>query len=106
MESAIRIQIEPNRIINPNWQEATSWLFSSVAKDLKLGRPRSNPVSGQSRIRTREGRIASPTVLTTQPHCLLFATLQNKIVSHECFSVKQEAELCSFTYNSHLDNSN
>ena len=44
--------------------------------------------------------------LTTQPHCLVFATLQSKMVSNECFSVKHEAELCSFTYNSHLENSN
>ena len=27
------IQIEHNRIKNPNWQEVTSWLFTSVAKD-------------------------------------------------------------------------
>ena len=35
--------------------------------------------------------------LTTQPHCLLFATLQNKIMSNECFSVKHEAALYPFS---------
>ena len=28
------IQVEHKRIKNPNWQEATSWLFNSVAKKL------------------------------------------------------------------------
>ena len=29
-------------IKNPNWQEATSWIFTSVAEDLNSGRPRTN----------------------------------------------------------------
>ena len=36
------------RIINPNWQEATTWLFTSVAENLNSGQPRTNPASGQS----------------------------------------------------------
>ena len=36
-----------NRIKNPNWQEATSWLFTSVTEDFNSGRPRTNPASGQ-----------------------------------------------------------
>ena len=35
-----KIQIQHNRIKNPNWQEAISWLFISVAEDLNTGRPR------------------------------------------------------------------
>ena len=33
------IQIQHNRIKSLNWQEATSWLFTSVAEDLNSGRP-------------------------------------------------------------------
>ena len=47
-------EIEHNRIKNPNWQEATSWLFTSVAEDLNSGRPRTNPANGQSGTRTRD----------------------------------------------------
>ena len=54
-------QIQHNRIRNPNWQETTSWLFTSEAEDLNLGRPSTNPASGQSGTRTRDRRIASPT---------------------------------------------
>ena len=53
------IQIEHNRIKNPNWQEATSRLFTSVAKDFNSGQLRTNPGSGQSRTWTRNCRIAS-----------------------------------------------
>ena len=52
--------IEHNRINNPNWQEAASWLFTSKAYNLNSGQPRTHPVSGQSRTRTRDHRIASP----------------------------------------------
>ena len=41
-------QLEHNRIENPNWQEATSWIITSVAKELMLGRPKTNSAS-QSR---------------------------------------------------------
>ena len=40
--------VEHNRIKNPNWQEAASWLFTSVDEDLNLEGPRTNPASGQS----------------------------------------------------------
>ena len=55
------IQIQHNRIKDPNRQEATSWLFTRVAEDLNLGRPSTNPATGQSGTRTRDRRIASPT---------------------------------------------
>ena len=42
-----------NRIKNPNWQEAASWLFTSAAKDFNSGQPRTNPVSARSGTRTR-----------------------------------------------------
>ena len=61
MHLAYPIQIQHNKIKNPNWQEATGWLFTSVAEDLNSGRPRTNPASGQSGTRTRDRRIASPT---------------------------------------------
>ena len=60
-----------NRIKNPNWQEATSWLFTNMAEDLNTGQPRTNPSSRQSGIQTQGCLIASPTRLTTQPRCLL-----------------------------------
>ena len=33
------IQIKHNIVKNPNWPEQTSWLFTSVAKDLNSGVP-------------------------------------------------------------------
>ena len=56
-----KIQIQGNRIKNPNWQESTSWQFTSKAEDLNLGQPRTNPASGQSGTQTQEYLIASPT---------------------------------------------
>ena len=35
-EKQINIQIEHNKINNPNWQEATSWPSTSVAEHLNL----------------------------------------------------------------------
>ena len=55
------IQIQHNRIKNPNWQEAPSWLFTSVAEAFNTGQPITNPASGQSVTRTRDRGIASPT---------------------------------------------
>ena len=56
------MQIEHIRIKNPNWLGGcTSWLFTSVAEDLNLEQLRTNPASGQSRNRTRDCRIVSPT---------------------------------------------
>ena len=48
-------------IKNPNWQEATIWLFTSVAEDLNSGRSRTNPANGRSRARIRDRRMARPT---------------------------------------------
>ena len=42
------IKIQHNRIKKPIWQDATSWLFTSVAKDLNWGQPRPDPASVQS----------------------------------------------------------
>ena len=55
------MQIEHHRlrIKNPNWREATSGLFTSVAEDLNLGQLKTNPVSGESRTRTRDRQIMS-----------------------------------------------
>ena len=49
---------------NPNWKEAISWLFTSVAKDLNLGQLRTNSASDQSGTRTRDQWIA---ILTHRP---------------------------------------
>ena len=54
------IQIQHNRIKNPNWQEETSRLFTSMAEDFNSGRHRTNRVSGQSRTRNWDHHIASP----------------------------------------------
>ena len=48
-------------IPNSNWQEATSWLFTSVAEDLNSKQPRTNPASVQSSTRTLDRQILSPT---------------------------------------------
>ena len=53
------IQINHNRIKNPNWQEATSWLLS-MAEDFNLGRQRTNAASRQSGTQTWGCRIMSP----------------------------------------------
>jgi len=37
LKQILVIQIEHNIDKNPDWPEATSWLFTSVAKDLNLG---------------------------------------------------------------------
>ena len=58
------LQMQHNRIKNPNWQVATSWLFTRVAKDLNLGQPRTNSASGRSKTRTRDHQITS---LTCRP---------------------------------------
>ena len=42
-----RIQIQHNRIKNPNWQEATSWLLPSVAKDVNSRMTENNWKSSQ-----------------------------------------------------------
>ena len=55
-----KIQIQGNRIKNPNWLEATSWQFTSMAEDLNLGLPRTNPASDQSGTQTQEHLIANP----------------------------------------------
>ena len=66
------IQVQHTRVKNPNWREATTWLFTtSMAKDLNSGQPRTNRVSGQSITRTWDHWIASSDALTTWPCCLL-----------------------------------
>ena len=42
------IQIQHNRIKKPNWQKATSQLFTSVAEDLNSGQPSTNPASARA----------------------------------------------------------
>ena len=42
-----RIQIQHNRIKNPNWQEATSWLLPSVAEDVNSRMTENNWKSSQ-----------------------------------------------------------
>ena len=61
------IQIQHNRIKNPNWQRATTWLFTSIAKNLNSGEPRTNPASG-----SHPGPPdCESDMLTTRPCCLL-----------------------------------
>ena len=55
------MQIGHNSIKIGNWQETTSWLFTSVAEDLNSGGPRTNPASGQSRTQTQDCRVKSLT---------------------------------------------
>ena len=42
-----RIQIQHNRIKNPNWREATSWLLPSVAEDVNSRTTENNWKSSQ-----------------------------------------------------------
>ena len=58
-----------NRIRNPNWQGATSWL-TRVAEDLNSRQPKTNPASGQSGTRNHGPPYCESNVLTTQPCCL------------------------------------
>ena len=60
------VQIGHNVFKNPNWQEA-KWVGylqftvdKSVAEDLKLGLPWTNPASGQSGTWTQGFQITSP----------------------------------------------
>ena len=39
-----------NYVKNPNWQEATSWLFTSAAEKLNSGLPRTTSASDQNEI--------------------------------------------------------
>ena len=57
-----RIQIQHNRIKNPNWQEATSWLYQAWPRMWTRERLRTtgNPASSHSGTQTRERCIASP----------------------------------------------
>ena len=58
-ETIMQIEHHRLRIKDPNWLEATSGLFTSVAEDLNLGQPKTNPASGESRTRTRDRQIMS-----------------------------------------------
>ena len=49
-----QIQIQHNRISNPNRQEATSQLFTSVTEGLNSGQRRTNPASGWTRTHDHE----------------------------------------------------
>ena len=57
------IQIQHNGIKNPNWREAATWLFTCtrVGEDLNSRQPRATSAIRQSRTRTWDRRIASPT---------------------------------------------
>ena len=66
--------MENNKVKNPNWQEATSWLFTSVAKDLNSEQLRTNSASSEGgtwnsgpldRVNYKSG-----TALTTRPRHL------------------------------------
>ena len=63
------MQIEHNRNKKKNLEEATSWLFTSVAWDLNLGQPRTNPASGQSGTRTSGLPDWESDAKTTWPRC-------------------------------------
>ena len=54
--------MQHNRIKNPNWQEATSWLFTSVAEDLNSGRPSTNPASGQGPVSRKSRYLYGPEI--------------------------------------------
>ena len=54
-----RIQIELKRVKNPNWPEANQLAITSMAEDLNLGLPRTNPAGGQGGTWTQGLQIAS-----------------------------------------------
>ena len=63
-----RIQIQHNRIKNPNWQEATSWLLPSVAEDVKARTTENNWKSSQWPERdSNQGAVCEADALTTRP---------------------------------------
>ena len=52
---------EHNMVKNPKRQRQTSWLFTSVTKDVELGSTKKQlQLSGQGRTWTLELRISSP----------------------------------------------
>ena len=60
-QQKITIQIKRfNRIKNPNWQEANSWIFTSMAEDLNSEWPRTNKAGDWSRTRNWVHWIGSP----------------------------------------------
>ena len=58
--------MEHHKINNPNWQEATSWPFTSVAENLNSGQSRVNSASGPSETQTWLWWIAGLML----PHCV------------------------------------
>lgn len=71
LHSEINNSNNHNMIKNPNWEEATSWLFTSVAKDLNSGRPRTNPAKWPEQNSNPGPPDCQLDVLTTWPSCLL-----------------------------------
>ena len=49
-----------NMLKNPNWQEQTSWLFTSMTEELNWGDYKQLHLSGQGGTWTRNLRISSP----------------------------------------------
>ena len=63
--------MQHKRIKNPNWQEATSWLFTIVAEDLNSELLWKNPAIGQSVGTQPAGPPdCESNELTTRPRCL------------------------------------
>ena len=77
-EKQIHIQIEHNKINNPNWQEDTSWPFTSVAEHLNLGQPRVNSASGRSETQTWLWWIAG----LMPPHCAKNCVMLTLTIMH------------------------
>ena len=94
------IQIQHKRIKDPNWQEATSGLLTIVAKDLNLGRPRTNPVSGQSGTRTQDHQIVSP-VCWPLSHTASIKSCNQKVIGLTPLSVKDPPPNCHFKFQFH-----
>ena len=82
---------------NPNWQEGTFWLFTSVAEDLNSGQPWANPASYQIGTLTPDPQIASRTrwslghaafckvLVTNHWLCLIIRLVQDHVERHHLF---------------------
>ena len=75
------IQIEHNRIKNPNWQEVTSCLFTSVAEDFNsyYNREQIQQVA-RAGLETRPPDWESDAP-TTQPRCLIWVWLMSVYIN-------------------------
>ena len=90
------IQIQHNRIKNPNWQKAPSWLFTSVAENLNSGRQHKS-----SKWPERDSNPGAPDcesdALNTRPRCRLALHQWNYQFEERKKERKKERTVCKLS---------